>query len=110
MEAIADQRFLYFGYIEGWRVESSGDWCLDWPFSQQVKSEESSTDDKLRGLHYEICRNNDDATKIHEAIEKGRSILASDPDKDWYNLDLFGNILFEAFNRTEKIEPQGEHG
>ena len=100
-EVTARKRFRYFGYIEG--VESSG----DSPLSQLVMSETSPTD-KLRDLHDEIGRSSDDTTKIHEAIEKGRSILtskpASGPHEGWGTLDLFSDILYEAFGRTKKIE------
>jgi CHAT domain-containing protein len=48
-------------------------------------------------------RNTDDTAEIDKAIEKGRSIaLASDPDDPI--LVLFGDLLYEAFNRTKKIE------
>ena len=85
-EVTARKRFRYFGYIEG--VESSG----DSPLSQLVTSETSRTH-KLRNIHDEIGRSSDDTTKIHEAIEKSRSILASGPDKDWGTLDLFEPML-----------------
>jgi hypothetical protein len=43
-------------------------------------------------------------TDIDEAIEKGRSILASSNPNDLDAPLEFGNILFEAFERTKKIE------
>ena len=95
LEVTARQRFLYFGYIEG--VESSG----DSPLSQPVMSEESRTRNNFTDLCDEIGRSGD-TTKIHEVIERGRSMLASDPDED--SKLSFSDILYEAFVRTKNIE------
>ncbi|KAH9034023.1 CHAT domain-containing protein [Lactarius deliciosus] len=59
----------------------------------------------LRGLLSGI-RNND-ITEIDQAIEKGRSILPSSAPRDLPAspfFGLFGEILSEAFQRTNKIE------
>jgi CHAT domain-containing protein len=104
-ELTAKQRFVYFGSVEG-VGESSGDSSL----SQPVMSKTSRLHKKLRDLLFELPRYNEDTTKIHEAIEKGRSIVASVLDgdweilKDWEILDLFSDLLLEAFWSTMKIE------
>ena len=113
LEDTAKQRFLYFGSIDG--VETL-------PAKSQLhqpklpRAEVLQKAKKMERLLFGI-RNTDDTTKINEAIEKGRSILASyfptDPlstvsrnetrDKRCL-FDLFGQILFEAFKQTGKIE------
>ena len=86
----------YFGSIKG--VEESLDDSLA-ALSSQKHTPTGRMEDLLFGI-----RNTDDARKIDEAIEKGRSIaLASSPTIPPI-LDLFGRILFEAFDRTTKIE------
>ena len=98
-EDTAKQRFQYFGSIEGVE-ESSGNLSLSRP--APVMSENRQTvDDKMKSLLSWI-RNIDDTTKIHEAIEKGRFIIGSSSGVD--TLNLFRDILEEAFNRTKKIE------
>ncbi|KAH9032343.1 CHAT domain-containing protein [Lactarius deliciosus] len=114
LERAAKQRFRYFGSIEGPEASSSGS-----PSSQPVPGvsfgEYEGSDPEfsrihknmefLRGLLSEI-RNND-ATKIDETIEKGRTILASTTPRDPIAsclFEFFGFILFEAFKRTNKIE------
>ncbi|KAI9438874.1 CHAT domain-containing protein, partial [Lactarius psammicola] len=60
--------------------------------------------DLLEGL---LSRTRDgDITEIDEAIEKGRSVLASAPRNSFtlYPFLSFGKILFAAFKRTNKIE------
>ncbi|KAH8991526.1 CHAT domain-containing protein [Lactarius akahatsu] len=114
LERAAKQRFRYFGSIEGSEASSSGSpSCQPVPgvsfgeyeggdpeFSRIHKNMEF-----LGGLLSEI-RNND-ATKIDETIEKGRTILASTTPGDPIAsclFEFFGFILFEAFKRTNKIE------
>jgi CHAT domain-containing protein len=92
-EVTAKQRFHYFGSIEG-VVESSGNSPLSQP-------ENSQTVDEMKDLLFEI-RDNDDTTKIDEAIKKGRSILPPDPDGQTHA--SFAYLLNKAFNRTKKIE------
>ena len=87
-EATAKERFRYFGSVER-AEESSGGSTL------------SQLRPPMKDLLFEI-RKNDDTTKIDEAIEKGRSILASSPDVE--TLDSFSDILKEVFDRTNKIE------
>ena len=101
-EVAAEPRFFYFGSVEGVE-ESSMNSPFNSPLSQPgpevLKFHQAAN--KMESLHFAI-RNCDDATKIDEAIEKGRSILSSSPDPPI--LDLFGNIQFQAFERTMKIE------
>jgi CHAT domain-containing protein len=94
-EATSKERSRYFGPIEGGE-ESSGNWLsLAEPTIRML--EYNKMEDLLFGI-----RNNDDTKEIEEAIEKGRSILPSDPGESI--LDSFGDILKEAFKCTKKIE------
>jgi CHAT domain-containing protein len=93
-EFAAEERFRYFGSIEG--VEESSN-----PLSCLRALEIGQTVNKMMKLRYIIC-NNDDTMTTDEAIEKGRSILASSPEG--IVLHVFGEILYRAFLRTEKIE------
>ena len=95
-EHTANIRFLHFGSIEGVE-ESSGNLLADL-FSQDYCQLISRMQDLLLG----ICHT-DDTTEIDEAIEEARSIVTGS-DLDVSILDLFGRILFEAFERTKKIE------
>jgi hypothetical protein len=97
-EATSKTRFRYFGSIEG-VAESSGYALVD------LSSQGSQKIIKMSGPFFRI-RNTDDMTEIDEAIEKGRSILVSSPDA--LTLILFGNLLYEAFDRTKKIEHLNE--
>ena len=106
LEDTAKERFRYFGSIEG--VEASSDIS---PSSQPMPLMTEDDDfpgtvDKMESLLFWI-RDNDDTTKIDEAIEKGRSILTScsptDPSKTGLFF-FFGKILEEAFWQTDKIE------
>jgi CHAT domain-containing protein/predicted RNA-binding Zn-ribbon protein involved in translation (DUF1610 family) len=93
----AKLRFRYFGSLEGVK-EPSGNSPLSPPAS--VTSEDSQVESLLFGI-----RNTDDTTKIDEAVEKARSILlVSSQAPVEVALDLFGDILCEAFDRTKKIE------
>jgi hypothetical protein len=94
-EATAKERFRHFGSIEGVE-ESSGNSLAD-----MFPPEYTQAADKMEDLLFEI-RNTDDTTEIDEAIEKGRSILASSPDEFIHR--LFGSLLFKAFDRTKKIQ------
>jgi hypothetical protein len=95
-EVTANDRFGYFGSIEG--VEESFDNRRGNMLSQEYKQ----TIDRMQDLVFGI-RNTDDTTEIDEAIEEGRSIvLASSPTNTI--LGLFGQMLFEAFDRTKKIQ------
>jgi CHAT domain-containing protein len=95
-EATAEERFRHFGSIEG--VEESSGNSLAGVLSQEQTQTIGRMEDLLFGI-----RNTDDTVEIDEAIEKGRSIaLASDPLNSAIP-ELFGLMLFEAFDRTKKI-------
>jgi tetratricopeptide (TPR) repeat protein len=94
-EAVAEGRFYHFGSIEGVE-ESPGNSMAD-----GLSQEYTHTIGRMRDLLFGT-RNTDDTTEIDEAVEKGRSILASSPDESI--LRLFGDLLFAAFHRTNKIE------
>jgi hypothetical protein len=93
----ANERFRYFGSVEG-AEESPGQ-----SIASQLRSlmPEFSHIFEMDDLLSEIC-NNDDPTTIQEAIERGRSILASSPNADI--LDTFSSILLKAYLFTKKIE------
>ncbi|KAI9452590.1 CHAT domain-containing protein [Lactarius psammicola] len=112
MERAAEERFRYFGSIEGLEASPSNS-----PLSQPVPvlSIEEFKDvpkidptlkkhDLLDGLLSGIRDN--DITEIDEAIEKGRSVVASVPRDLLTSIPflLLGKILFAAFERTNKIE------
>jgi CHAT domain-containing protein len=94
---IAKQRFEYFGPIDGIE-ESSSDFRPPLP---SALAGESHGKQLLDGLLSGI-RNND-ITDIDEAIESGRTILASYDPTDLDTM-VFDIILFAAFVRTKKIE------
>ena len=98
LEVIAEPRFSYFGSVEGVEA-SSGNSPFSQPKPEVLKFNQAC--DKMESLLFGI-RDCDDTTKIDEAIEKGRSVLSSSPDPPI--LDLFGNIQFQAFERTMKIK------
>ena len=101
-EASAKIRFRHFGSIEG-VDESFGN--LELAGVGRVASQEyrdTPTVDRMKDLLFGI-RNTDDTTQIDEAIETGRSILASSPTSTVI-LNLFGSLLLEAFGRRNKIE------
>ncbi|KAH9057550.1 CHAT domain-containing protein [Lactarius vividus] len=114
LEHAAKERLRYFGSIDGPEASFS-----DSPSSQPVPGVSSGeyeggnpefsriheNMELLGGLLFGV-RNND-ATKIDETIEKGRTILASTVPRDPIAsclFEFFGFILFEAFKRTNKIE------
>ena len=107
LEDTAKQRLRYFGSVEGLEAPSH-----DSLFSQPVMSLSDSELDQiykklglLRGLLSGMPKN--DITKIDEAIRKGRTILSSAASKHplaSHLFELFGSVLFEAFERTRKIE------
>ncbi|KAI9441137.1 CHAT domain-containing protein [Lactarius psammicola] len=114
LEGIAKQRFRYFGSIEGLEARSS---VSPLSLSQLVLAFRQYGDDSsevsqimsnialLEGLLSGIRNGN--ITKIDEAVEKGRSIFASSAPKHPLAsslFDSFGEILFEAFERTKKVE------
>ncbi|KAH8991564.1 CHAT domain-containing protein [Lactarius akahatsu] len=111
LEDIAKQRFRYFGYIEGLEASSSNSHLSrsgsllasrggDPEIALMLK-----TMDLLSELRSGIRHN--DITTIDEALEKGRTLLASSPSGHplaSYLVEFFGSFLFEAFKRTNKIE------
>ncbi|KAH9009099.1 CHAT domain-containing protein [Lactarius deliciosus] len=113
-EVTARLRFHFFGSIEG--LEASSDEALYAPFSQAAPVRSSGNDDDpkidptfkklefLDGLLSMIRNNN--MTEIDEVIEKGRIVLASVPMSLLTStlFHSFGEILSEAFERTNKIE------
>jgi CHAT domain-containing protein len=99
LDNAVERRFQNFGPIDGLETSSSGDPLLcPWP----VRADETQEMRPLEGLLDEI-RNNS-ITDIEEAVECGRSILASSDPSDLHTPRHFSNILFEAFERTKKIE------
>jgi hypothetical protein len=96
-ETTAKQRFRHFGSIEGVE-EPSGNLLAD-VFSQEHTQTIGRMQDLLSGF-----RNTDDTTEIDEAIEEARSLALASSPTDTLILELCGQILFEAFNRTKKIE------
>src|SRR6266702_800621 len=108
VELTANQRFRYFGSIEGLETSSGNS-----PLSQPVVAVGKYGDDDpeisptLRLLPELLSgiRNNV-ITDIDEAIESGRTVLASAPRNLLTSclFELFGEMLFEAFGRTNKIE------
>src|SRR6266702_163853 len=110
LEGTAKRRVSYFCPIEGIEA-SSGNSPLSRPMP--VVSVKDSSEfgrvykkmELLEGLLSGI--RNSDITKIDEAIKEGRTILASSYPSKWFAchpFELFGEILFEAFQRTNKIE------
>jgi CHAT domain-containing protein len=101
LEGAAKNRFVNFGPIDGLEASSS-----DSLPSRPVPADDSDLPPKTGPLRELLdgVRNND-ITDIGEAIELGRSILASpDSSPDPLAPQAFSDILFEAFRRTNKIE------
>ena len=118
LDDTAKKRFDYFGSIEGPEASSSNP-PLSRPAPEmsfgkyeaelrQFEAEFSQIDKKL-GLLKELVTEiqTSDMTKIHETLEKGRTILASSAPRDTAAsclFELFGAILYGAYKRTNKIE------
>jgi len=116
LEDNAMRRFRYFGPIEGPDAPSGdlsfsqlkvalGGFLDVFPELDQFNQETELLEGLLSGIR------NTDITKIDEAIELGRTVLASAPEYSLERnmltsslLELFGKILDEAFWRTNKIE------
>jgi CHAT domain-containing protein len=106
LERTAKLRFSHFGSIKGFE-----EWSGNLPLSPDPVVSDDNLDRVVEkaGLLEELrsgIRNND-ITTFDEAIEKGRTILASaDPRHPLASglLDLFCDILNEVFKRTNKIE------
>ncbi len=109
LEQIAERRFDYFGSIDSEGLEASPS---NSPLSQPVPTvsigeyeDDGSEFGRKIGEFLSEVRNND-ITKIDEAIEKGRTMLAScDPSNplESGHFASFGSTLFEAFKRTNEI-------
>ena len=97
LEYAAKNRFEHFGPIDGLEASSGSD-----PLPLPPWPQHPPPLDSLDGLLDGICNNN--ITDIEEAIESGRSILASSDLSDLRAPQVFGDILFEAFDRTKNIE------
>ena len=103
LEHVANNSFKYFGPI--------GD--LDTPSSDLLSSPPGPVDDSMRTQKIDSLDglldgiDNNHLTDTDDAVQKGRAILASSDQGDLEALRLcgvFGDILFEAFERTNKIE------
>jgi CHAT domain-containing protein/tetratricopeptide (TPR) repeat protein len=97
-EVSGNDRFLYFGSIKG--VEEPSGPFVSWP--GMPKSDETLDGNHGMELPLLVILNDGDTTKIDEAIKKGRSIAASSQNASVFN--LFCEMLYTAFVRTEKIE------
>ncbi|KAI9441130.1 CHAT domain-containing protein [Lactarius psammicola] len=109
---VAEQRFSYFGSIEGLEV-SSGNSQLSRrvpvvPFKKHDhRPEIDPASETLYFLEELLIGTRDnDIMEIDEAIEKGRSAVASAPCDIFTpgRFLFFSKILFEGFKRTRKIE------
>jgi CHAT domain-containing protein len=104
LENISEGRFRYFGSIEGDSPLSQPPMMSLEEFGEEV-SEFGRKMVLLKGLLSGI-RNND-VMELDEVIEKGRTILASPAPRfrltPWL-FEIFGKILFGAFERTRKIK------
>jgi CHAT domain-containing protein len=107
LELVASQRFRYFGSIEGHDTSPSAPISSQREpgWSENNNSEVCQRKELLQGLFSGIP--NDDVAKMDEALEKGRAILASSPQRHMHSSYLFESfacILFEAYRRTNNIE------
>ena len=99
LEHAVKNRFEYFGPIHGLEIPSSSEPLLvpPWPVPADITQKTSPLDKLFYGIR------NIKRTDIEEAIELGRSILASSDPSDLESLHEFGKILFGAFERTKNI-------
>ena len=111
LERITKLRLEFFGPSEGLepssRIPSSSQLVPVVPIEDHypelvwVRKEGELIVGLLKGIP------NDDITKIDEAIQKGRNIVASSTPTDSLTASpsiRFGEVLYEAFQRTIKIE------
>jgi CHAT domain-containing protein len=112
LEDTANQRFRYFGSIDGPEA-SSNNLPLSQPALEVSKYEGNDPtlrriDENMKllgGLLFQI--QNNDIIEIDEAIKNGRSVLTSTPrdmNESSCLFELFGIILSELFKRTNKID------
>ena len=103
VEDIANRRVAYFGSIEGLEASSSK---VQLSQLRPAMPKWGQAVDTVESLLLFI-QDNEDMTKIDEAIQKGRTLVASysptDPFKS-HLLKLYSDCLNKAFWRTEKIE------
>ena len=92
LEHAAKNRFENFGPIDGFEASSSSN-----PLPADVAQKTRPLDKLLNEIR------NFSITGIEEAIKLGRSILASSDPSDLESSREFGEILFEAFDRTQNI-------
>ena len=99
LEHAVKNRFEYFGPIDGLEIPFSSEPLLvpPWPVPADITQKTSPLDKLFDGIR------NIKKTDIEEAIELGRSILASSDPSDLESLHEFGKILFGAFERTKNI-------
>ena len=97
LESAANNRFENFGPIDGLEVSSSSDPLLPWRLPAHVTQKMPPLEELLDRIR------NNSITDIEEAIELGRSILASSDPSDLESSSEFCNILHEAFERTRNI-------
>ena len=110
LEDTAKQRLRYFGSIEGLEAPSDDELFFQ-PARPVVSLNHPGLDHLyqtmglLKGILSGIPKT--DIRKTEEAIEKGRTMLASAASNNPLALglfELFGSFLYEAFQRTHKIE------
>ncbi|KAH8991517.1 CHAT domain-containing protein [Lactarius akahatsu] len=108
MEDFEKQRFSNFGSTEAFEASSSNS-----PLSQPKPVTFHNPEFVRMGKKGELLEGllsgirNGDVVKIDEAVEKGRSILASfAPTHPLAStlFELFGRVLDEAFKRTHKVQ------
>ncbi|KAF8267574.1 CHAT domain-containing protein [Lactarius quietus] len=111
LERAAEHRYRYFGPTDGPEVSSSNSKPLPGLLIGDYEGDDSGLRqivDKMELLGGLLSRiKNNDMTKIDEAIEQGRTILASSTPRDTnasFLFEYFGAILFELFQSTSKIE------
>jgi tetratricopeptide (TPR) repeat protein len=100
LENAAKKRLKNFGPVGSLEAASNHSLhSLPMPADDSELTQETHTlDGLLDGIR------NNDMTDIDEVMGKGRNILASSDPSDLGAPLLFGEILFEAFERTNKIE------
>jgi CHAT domain-containing protein len=101
LERAAKNRFKNFGPMDGFEASPS-DLLPSRPLQAEVAVEKHPLSELLDGIR------NNDIIDIDEAIELGRSKLASSDPNDLQAPRVFGKILVEAFNRSQKIEHLNE--
>ncbi|KAH9017633.1 CHAT domain-containing protein [Lactarius pseudohatsudake] len=111
LEATAKQRFYYFGTSESFETLSEPMQVVTFGEGEDDDSEVGRIIKNVKLLWGLLSRIlniglNNDITKIDEAIGEGRTVLASSAPRGLltsYFFALFGLILFEAFQRTNRI-------